>query len=210
MTTSSNATKRSLRAWNRAAEHYDEKIASVDAGLMKGGREWLGVRARGRILEVAIGTGRNLPFYPEHLDVTGVDLSPAMLEIARMRATELNRQVDLRVADAEALPFGDSAFDTVVCALSLCAIPSPAAAIAEMYRVLVPDGRLLLLDHVGSTWPPIFAGQWLIEQVTIRTSGEHLTRRSVPLVLSAGFEIVEAERLKAGIAERVHGRKPAR
>ena len=75
-----------------------------------------------------------------------------MTSAARARAgeTEAARQE----GDAEHLPFGDASFDTVVCALSLCTIPSPAAAIGEMKRVLVPGGRLLLLDHIGSTWPP--------------------------------------------------------
>ncbi len=97
----------------------------------------------------------------------------------------------------------------MVCALSLCTIPDPAAAIGEMKRVLVPGGRLLLLDHIGSTWPPIYAAQWLLERLTIRTAGEHFTRRQLPLVRAAGFDIVEVERLKAGTIERIHARKPA-
>ena len=132
----------------------------------------------------------------------------AMLDIARRRAAELGRAVDLREGDAEALPFADASFDTAVCALSLCTIPDPAAAIGEMKRVLVPGGRLLLLDHVGSTWPPIYAAQWLLERLTIRTAGEHFTRRQFPLVRAAGFEIVQVERLKAGTVERTFARKP--
>jgi hypothetical protein len=74
--------------------------------------------------------------------------------------------------------------------------------------VLVPGGRLLLLDHIASTWPPIRAVQWLLERVTIRAAGEHFTRRQLPLVRAAGFDIVEVERLKAGTIERVLARKP--
>jgi ubiquinone/menaquinone biosynthesis C-methylase UbiE len=115
----------------------------------------------------------------------------------------------LREGDAEHLPCGDASSDTVVCALSLCTIPSPATAISEMKRVLVPGGRLLLLDHIGSTWPPGYAAQWLLEQVTVWAVGEHFTRRQLPLVQAAGFQVIEAERLKAGTVERIHAVKPA-
>jgi ubiquinone/menaquinone biosynthesis C-methylase UbiE len=202
-------TAKAQRAWDRAAPGYDKQIAFFERIWLGGGRDWLGSRAQGRVLEVAVGTGRDLPFYPAGAAVTGVDLSPAMLAIARQRAADLGVEVALRTADAQALPFDDESFDTVVCALSLCAIPEPATAIGEMKRVLAPGGRLLLLDHVASTWPPIYAAQWLLERLTIRTAGEHFTRRQRPLVTAAGFDIVEAQRLKAGTVERVHARKPA-
>jgi len=200
---------RQKRVWDRAAPSYDRQMAFFEKNWFAGGREWLGARARGRVLEVAIGTGRDLPHYPDGVTITGIELSPAMLAIARQRAAGLGREVTLREGDAEHLPFDDASFDTVVCALSLCTIPSPAAAIGEMRRVLVPGGRLLLLDHIGSTWPPVYAAQWLLERITIRTAGEHFTRRQLPLVKAAGFQIVETERLKTGTVERVHAVKPA-
>ncbi|SCF03359.1 Ubiquinone/menaquinone biosynthesis C-methylase UbiE [Micromonospora viridifaciens] len=205
---SETPTDRQRRVWNKIAPSYDRQIAFVEKIQFGGGREWLGARAHGRLLEVAIGTGRSLPHYPPDITVTGVDLSPAMLDIARQHARALGRAVDLHEGDAEHLPFPDASFDTVVCALSLCSIPDPATAIAEMKRVLVPGGRLLLLDHIGSTWPPIHGAQWLLERITIRAAGEHFTRRQLPLVRAAGFQVVETVRLKAGTVERVHAVKP--
>ncbi|MFI6331884.1 class I SAM-dependent methyltransferase [Micromonospora chersina] len=196
------------RVWDKTAPSYDKQIAFFERIQFGGGREWLGARARGRVLEIAIGTGRNLPHYPAEATVVGIELSSAMLDIARQHAADLDRAVDLHEGDAEQLPFDDASFDTVVCALSLCTIPHPVKAIGEMKRVLVPGGRLLLLDHIGSTWPPIYAVQWLLERVTIRAAGEHFTRRQLPLVRAAGFEVVETERLKAGTVERVHAIKP--
>ena len=200
---------RQKRVWDKSAPSYDKQIAFFEKIWFAGGREWLGERARGRVLEVAIGTGRNLPCYPADVTITGIELSPAMLAIARQRAAGLGRDVDLREGDAEHLAFDDASFDTVVCALSLCTIPSPVAAVGEMRRVLVPGGRLLLLDHIGSTWPPVYAAQWLVERITIRAAGEHFTRRQLPLVQAAGFQIAETERLKAGTVERIHAVKPA-
>lgn len=200
---------RQKRVWDRAAPSYDKQIAFFEKIQFGGGREWLGARAHGRILDVAIGTGRNLAHYPAEATITGIELSPAMLAIARRHAADLGRDADLHEGDAERLPFTDASFDTVVCALSLCTIPNPARAISEMHRVLVPGGRLLLLDHIGSTWPPIYAAQWLLERLTIRVAGEHFTRRQLPLVRAAGFEIVDTARLKAGTVERINAVKPA-
>jgi ubiquinone/menaquinone biosynthesis C-methylase UbiE len=200
---------RQKRVWDKAAPGYDRQIAFFEKTWFAGGRQWLGARARGRVLEVAVGTGRSLPYYPADVTVTGIELSPAMLGIARQHAADLGRDVDLREGDAEHLPFGDASFDTVACALALCTIPSPAATLGEMRRVLAPGGSLLLLDHVGSTWPPLYALQWLVERVTVRAAGEHFTRRQLPLVTSAGFRIEETERLKAGTVERIHAVKTA-
>jgi ubiquinone/menaquinone biosynthesis C-methylase UbiE len=210
VSTTQDQTAKVRRVWEKGAPGYDKQIAFFERIWFGGGRQWLGARARGRVLEVAAGTGLNLPFYPAATTtITGIDLSPAMLAIARQRAADLGVRADLHTGDAQALPFEDATFDTVVCALSLCTIPDPATAIAEMRRVLLPGGRLLLLDHVGSTWPPIRAAQWLLEQVTRRAAGEHFTRRQLPLVRAAGFDVVEVERLKAGTVERVFARKPA-
>jgi len=174
-------TARQKQVWEKAAPGYDKQIAFFERIQFAGGREWLGERARGRVLEVAIGTGLNLPHYPADAAITGIELSPAMLAIARQRAAGLGRDVDLSEGDAEHLPFGDASFDTVACTLSLCTIPSP----------------------------PVYAAQWLVERITIRMAGEHFTRRQLPLVKAAGFQIVETERHLAGTVERIHAVKPA-
>ena len=197
-------TQKQRRVWDEYADSYDRQIRLLERLAFAGCREWLGELSRGRVLEVAVGTGRSLPFYPDGVRLTGVDLSPRMLARARRRGAELGLDVELREADAEQLPFADDSFDTVVCALSLCNIPDRERAVSQMRRVLAPSGSLLLLDHVASTWPPVRAAQWLVERVTIRTAGEHFTRRSLPLVEAAGFTVVERERLKAGTVELVH------
>jgi len=165
-------------------------------------------QAEGDVLEIAVGTGRNLPFYPEGVRLTGIELSQEMLSIAQGRATRLGSQANLRQGDAQALPFPDASFDTVVCTISLCSIPDDCRAVAEMRRVLRPGGRLLLLDHVPSTvW--VWRGlQWLIEQITLRLEGEHMLRRPLEHVRAEGFEIEYDERFRAGIIERVVARKP--
>ncbi len=200
--------ERARQVWDKAAPTYDDKMEFFERTFIGDGREWIASRARGRVLEIAIGTGLDLPHYPANVSITGVDLSPEMMRGAKVRAAGLGREVELVTGDAQTLRFPDGTFDTVVCALGLCSFPDPRGAIAEMMRVLVPSGRLLLLDHVRSSWPPVVVGQWLLERITIPTASEHFTRRQLPLVKSAGFELVETERSKAGTIERIHARKP--
>ena len=200
--------ERLRRYWDRHAAGYDREMAFYERVLFGDGRARLCSQASGDVLEVAIGTGLNLPFYPPPVALTGVDLSPAMLELARRRAKALGRPVDLRVGDAEALDLPDASFDTVVCTFSLCGIPDERRAIAEMRRVLRPGGRLLLIDHVVGSPGWVRALQWLIERVTIPLGGEHLRRRPLLQVRAAGFEVEHSHRSKLGIVERVAARKP--
>src|SRR6266508_3451046 len=163
----SRETQRVLHLYEKEAHKYDRQMRFFERLLFTGGREWVCAQAAGDVLEVAIGTGRNLPHYPPGIRLTGIDLSPAMLELARRQAQQLNVEVDLRLGDAQALELPDASFDTVVCTLSLCAIPDQRQAVAEMRRVLRPGGRLLLLDHVAAAPRWVRAIQWLLERVTI-------------------------------------------
>lgn len=99
-----------------------------------------------------------------------------MLRLARLRAQERGQPVELSQGDAEALPFPDASFDTVVCTFSLCAIPDDRRALAEMRRVLRPGGRLLLADHVAGDHAAVRAVQRALELFTIPQGGEHFLR----------------------------------
>ena len=195
------------RVWDKAAPTYDDTMALLERIWFAGGREWIATRVRGRVLEVAVGTGSNVLLFPPDAVVTGIDVSPGMLAEARRRLTEAGRAATLLEADAQRLPFDDASFDTVVCALGLCSIPDPATAIREMHRVLEPGGTLLLLDHVASSWLPLRWAQRLVELGSVPFAGEHFTRRQRPLVEAAGFRVDEAERLKAGTIERLRATK---
>jgi ubiquinone/menaquinone biosynthesis C-methylase UbiE len=196
------------RYWNKASASYDKQMRCYDR-LLADSRPWVCAQATGDTLEVAVGTGLNLQFYPAEVELTGVDLSPAMLGIARTRARQLGRVVDLREADAQALPFPAASFDTVVCTFSLCAIPDECRAVSEMTRVLRPGGLLLLADHIaGATWP-VRALQRAAEVVTMPLQGEHMLRRPLRQVQAEGLQVERRERFKLGIIERLTARKPA-
>lgn len=196
------------RYWDRHSKTYDRQMGFMDRHLFRDTRSWICGQASGEVLEVAIGTGLNLPHYPAGVYLTGVDFSPAMLKIARRRLRDLDRAVDLRLGDAESLELPDRSFDTVVCTFSLCAIPDHRAALAEMARVLRPAGRLLLADHVRSVNRPVRAGQWLLERATVPIGGEHLLRRPIDHIKEDGFVVERHERFALGIIERLRARKP--
>lgn len=201
--------ERLRRYWDKHARSYDRQMRFFDRTLFGESRAWVCSQGVGEVLEVAIGTGLNLPLYPPGVHLSGIEWSPQMLALARRRANELGLAADLREGDAQALPFPDASFDTVVCTLAMCAIPDDRRAIAEMSRVLKPGGRLLLLDHVPSSAWPVRALQGLIELLTVPLGGEHLLRRPLRRVEAAGLEIEQHDRFKLGVVERLAARKPA-
>lgn len=202
-------TERVRRHYDRSAESYDRIIAWAERTLFGGGREWVCSRARGEVLEIAAGTGRNLPFYPRELRLTVVELSPEMLEIARHRARDLGVEADLRVGDAQDLPFPDTSFDTVVATLALCTIPDDRRAVTEAARVLRPGGRLLLLEHVRSPLLPVRILQGVLNPLTIFLEHDHFLREPLRHVQEAGLVVECLERSKWGIVERLAARKPS-
>jgi ubiquinone/menaquinone biosynthesis C-methylase UbiE len=201
-------TERWRRYWDKHAKSYDREMGFLDRVLFADSRDWVCGRTAGDVLEVAIGTGLNLQYYPPGVRLTGIELSPAMLRIARERAAELPRDIDLREGDAHHLDFPDASFDTVVCTFSLCAIQDERRAVSEMRRVLRPGGILLLADHVASTVSPLRAIQRLLELVTVPVGGEHFLRRPSTTVQAQGLYVDQQHRFRLGIVERVAARKP--
>lgn len=207
--TRADETERAREIWDQQAEGFDRQMDLCERVLFPGDRAWACAQAHGDVLEVAVGTGRNLGHYPDDARVTGIDLSPEMLARARRRAREVRPDADLHEGDAQALSFPDASFDTVVCTISLCSIPDDVAAVREMARVLRDGGRLVLVEHVGSPQPLVRGIQWLIHQVTYRIAREHMLRRPRLAIAAAGLEPVHLERRKLGIVDRIVATKPA-
>ena len=193
------------RAWDKKAETYDRQIGWFERHLFgEEHRRWACEQVSGDVLEVAVGTGLNLPLYGPGVRLTAVDLSPGMLAIARKRASDLGVAVDLREGDAHQLPFNDESFDAVVSTYSLCNIPDVAKALDEMYRVLRPEGKLVLVDHIRSTNKIVYGIQRVIELVSIRIDGDHMTRRPLEQARERGFAIADRQRARlGGIVERL-------
>ena len=207
MQPSDPATGRVRDIYDRLARRSDPM--SDGGWFLADGRRWLCWQARGETLEIGIGSGRNIRFYPPDVRLTGIELSPGMLALARRRAVESGLTVRLVEGDAAGLPFDDSAFDTVVFSQSLCSIPDDRRAIAEAARVLRPGGRLVALEHVRSPNRLVRGFERLAEPIAIRLSADHLLRDPLDHLAAVGLLVVHLERRRAGLIERLVARKPA-
>lgn len=170
---------------------------------------WSRVGAAEALLELGVGTGKNLPFHPAGGRVTAVELSERMLARARGRARRLGRDVALRVADVQELPFADASFDTVVATFLFCSVPDPVRGLAEARRVLRPGGRLLLLEHVLSERPLVRRLMRWLDPVPLHVWGAHIDRDTVGNVRRAGFEDVRVARLALDVVVRIEARRGA-
>jgi ubiquinone/menaquinone biosynthesis C-methylase UbiE len=168
----------------------------------------IGSLVEGHVLEIGVGTGLNLMHYPVGTEVTGIDLSPEMLAIARRRAAGLELRVDLREMDAEALDFPDHSFDSVVYSLCLCTIPDPVRAIAEGLRVARPGARMIFFEHVRSNLLPMALLQELINPLTVRFMADHWNRRTLDTIKAAGIEPEIVRRAWLGVFVLAAGRAP--
>jgi demethylmenaquinone methyltransferase/2-methoxy-6-polyprenyl-1,4-benzoquinol methylase len=149
---------------------------------------------RGKVLEVGVGTGRNLKYYPAGCRIIGIDKSEGMLQKAKEKA-EYMKNITLYPMDAEQLEFPDNSFDYVVTTFALCTIPDPVKALKEMRRVLKPSGKLISIEHVHSDYPFIGLIEHLINPVTFFLLGDHATRHTVKNIEKAGFTIKETKKL---------------
>jgi ubiquinone/menaquinone biosynthesis C-methylase UbiE len=202
-----HTTDRVRRYYERYTSDYDRWMEHFDPFMLGEGRRRICAQARGHVLEVAIGTGRNLPFYPPDVRLTAVDLSPDMLAVAGRRAAELGRAVDLQLGDAQFLQFADNLFDTVVFTICLSVIPDARQALAEAYRVLRPGGHLLVLEHVRSTITPVRWAMRLLEPLYASIAHDHLLRDPQDHLGRLGFRVERCDYTRWGCIEESIARK---
>ena len=170
-----------------------------------------------RVLEVGVGTGKNMPYWPKGMQMTGIDLTPGMLEIAHRRAKQLGLTADpsagfalaprseanwpgpvLRLGDAQALELPDASFDAAVATFVFCSVPDPVLGLRELARVVRPGGQVLLLEHMRSANPLLGALMDLVNPLVVRLMGANINRRTVENVQAAGLQIESVEDLGMG------------
>jgi ubiquinone/menaquinone biosynthesis C-methylase UbiE len=195
-------TNRTRRRYNRIAFLYDFMEAPMEGLRFASWRARLTDRIAGpKALEVGVGTGKNLAYYPQDVHITAVDLSPRMLARARKKINKLNLQVDMQEMDVQHLDFADHSFDTVFATFVFCSVPDPIAGLQELKRVCRPDGRLLLLEHMrpgNSTLGFIFD---VLNPMVVRMMGANINRRTTDNLRAAGWQIEQEENLSSDIVQ---------
>ncbi len=151
--------------------------------------------ARGRVLEVGIGSGLNLPFYSDAVtELVGVDPSVRLIEMARKAAGDLPFHIEFAARSAETLPYEDGSFDSIISTWTLCSIADAGAALAEMRRVLKPEGELIFIEHGASQDRRVAAWQGRLNPIWSRLAGGCQMNRPIDaLITSSGFSITGLE-----------------
>jgi ubiquinone/menaquinone biosynthesis C-methylase UbiE len=156
-----------------------------------------------KALEVGVGTGKNLDYYPDDIEITAVDLSPKMLARARRRVGLLGLNVRLLEMDAQNLAFPDQYFDTVFATFVFCSVPDPVQGLRELRRVCKPDGRLLLLEHVRPSNKLLGILFDVFNPIVVCMMGANINRRTVDNIKKAGWHIQTEQNLSSDVVRLI-------
>jgi len=212
------ATEKTMGKYNRFSYIYDLFESPMENSVFKKWRADLINPLRGNILEVGVGTGKNLSYYNKEAKITGIDLSPGMLSKAKERLEQLNnkesqsqqtpvffkpqigKQLDIKSnlsnknirlmeMDAQNLKFKDNSFDYIICTFVLCSVPDPVKTLKEMKRVVKPNGKILMIEHMLSKNKLIAFYEHIHNPITRFLFGFNVNRKTDENVEKAGLKI---------------------
>ena len=182
------------RKYSQIAKFYDLFEWPIETLLFKKLRKEALSYAYGQVLEVGVGTGKNLPYYNKSVDLTAIDFSPGMLEVAQNKKTEVDlKAYNLYEMDVQDLKFKDDTFDTVISTFVFCTVPDPMAGLKEVYRVLKPEGKVIFLEHMKSKYFILNIFLYLMNIVSTRVLGTSMIRETQKNIEEAGFSIISVE-----------------
>jgi ubiquinone/menaquinone biosynthesis C-methylase UbiE len=196
------------KRYDRIAPFFDLLEAPMEGFFFGPWRERLWARTSGKhILEVGVGTGKNFAHYPKDAQITAIDFSPKMLQLAEQAKAKNGIQVDLALVDIQSLPYADNSFDTVIASFVFCSVPSPSKGLKELYRVCKPGGQVLLLEHVISPKPVISHIMNLLNPLVVKLFGANINRDTVKNVKACSFSSVRVDEHSSDILKLIEAKK---
>jgi len=193
--------------YSRIARYYETLEKPLDSFLCPL-RERAVSFVEGKTLEVGVGVGKTLRYYPRDVELCAVDAVPETLEIAREKARKLNLNACFKVADVEELPFPEGSFDTVLSSFVFCTVPNPEKGMREILRVLKPGGRAIFLEHTKSDSPLLNYLFLLPLKLPLKVLLDDDPLRETHRLVSKYFEIEREESYHRGIVRLIIARKP--
>lgn len=189
--------------YDRVSRVYDFFEQPMEMMALKRYRQDVIKDVTGKVLEVGVGTGKNIPYYPEGIIITAIDFSSRMLERARDKADKLHRKVDFHLMDAQNMDFPDDTFDYVFTTCVFCSVPDPVQGLKEIRRVCKPEGKIIMLEHVRSEKKVIGAFMDMINPIIVNLYGANINRRTIDNIKTAGFINIEEINLMGDVVKKI-------
>jgi len=196
-------TDKTRKKYNRIAGIYDLFESPMELMALKKWRITLMEQLRGKVLEVGVGTGKNIEYYPEGLYITAIDFSTKMLEKAKKKAKVLNKKVESLNMDIQKMDFHDSTFDIVFSTCVFCSVPDPIAGLKEMRRVCKPNGKIIMIEHVRSEKKVLGLIMDILNPIVLNAYGANINRKTLNSINSAGFINVYSTNLYSDIVKKI-------
>ncbi|HIG39426.1 MAG: class I SAM-dependent methyltransferase [bacterium] len=194
------------RKWDKAAPTFDIMAS-------KGAEErWLPAKRElfsnmdGKILFLALGTGLDIAAFPPGKEITAIDISPKMLEVAEPRIAAYDGSITAQAMDVHEMDFEDESFDQVFTSCTFCSVPNPVEGLKALKRVLKPDGNLFMFEHTGSRYYPFKLMMTLMTQIS-RRLGPEMNRATVNNVEAAGLNVTEVNNLFMDVVKTIKATK---
>ena len=189
------STEKTKKRYNRIAKYFDSMEKPMGTSGFDKWREELVQQATGKILEVGVGTGKNLQYYAKDVDLTAIDFSKNMLDKARAKHKGDLLKTNFLEMDVQNMDFDDNSFDTVVTSCVFCSVPDPVKGLQEIKRVMKPRGQLIMLEHVRSSNRVLGLLMDLFNFMPLNIIGDNINRRTAENLKKAGFTNIKETKL---------------
>lgn len=197
-----NKTQKIIGRYDRVAKVYDIFDNAMDMMIPEERRKELFEDLSGKVLEIGVGTGKNIMYYPETVEMTAIDFSSKMLNKAKVKSAKLNKKVNLILMDAQQMDFQDNTFDYIIATCVFCSVPDPIKGFLEMKRVLKPGGKIILIEHVISENKLLGILMNIMNPITVYIYGANINRLTEANIKAAGLDNIKVTNLWRDIVKK--------